>query len=163
VLEGIGWSDTSLWGFLKHLLDDVFRLFRESSESKVVHIWLFLFDLVKGSLSILALERKLSTNKGVENDSCRPHVDLLPIPFSMKHLRSHICWCSTALNHFFIRHQNFGKPKVRYLDLNDFFGPRIFLNKNVLRLEVPVHHSTSLHVLDGLNKLIHDDSYLSLL
>lgn len=57
MLQSIGGSDTSLWGFLKHLLDDVFRLLRESSESKVVHIWLLFFNLIKGCLSILALER----------------------------------------------------------------------------------------------------------
>lgn len=163
MLQSIRWSNTSFRGFLKHLLYNVFRLFRESSEGKVVHIWLFLFNLIEGCLSILALERELSTHKGVENNSSRPHVDLLPITFSVKDLWSYICWCSTTLNHFFIRDQNFGKAKVGYLDLYDFFGPGIFLNKDVLRLEVPVHHSTSLHVLDGLNQLIHDDSYLSLL
>jgi hypothetical protein len=81
----------------------------------------------------------------------------------MKDLWGDICWCSATLNHFFIRNQNFGQAKVSYLNLYDFFSSGILLNKDVLGLEVPVHDTTSLHVLDSLNELVHDDSDLSFL
>ena len=70
VSQSFIWSYPVTWVFDKHPENDVFNFFRILPESPVVHVRVLVFDQSECSLSVLTLERKLTANKGVEDDAC---------------------------------------------------------------------------------------------
>lgn len=149
----------------QHLVDQIFDVSRVLifSKSIVVHILVFLFYLIESVLSFLALERELSANQSVEYDACRPYIYFFVVSFSVQNFRGYVCRGSTHIIHVLSRYGHFRKPEVDNFNSSNLFCQWIFLNQNILRFEVPMCYTTSMQVLDGFKKLVHDSSNLFLL
>lgn len=79
----------------------------------------------------------------------------------MQDFRSHISRCPTTFQHNFIWPRYFAQTKVCHLNELDLFCLWIFLNQNVLWLQVPMDYSTYLQIFDGLAKLKHSQTHFS--
>ena len=80
----------------------------------------------------------------------------------MEDFRCDISWCATTLHHQLVRSDDLRKSEISDFDLDNFFSAGVFLDKDVLWLQISVHDSACLQVLYCFDDLVHNQRDFSL-
>mmetsp|Transcript_13696 Transcript_13696/g.21465 ORF Transcript_13696/g.21465 Transcript_13696/m.21465 type:complete len:261 (+) Transcript_13696:763-1545(+) len=162
VLEGLRRLDPQVRVLYEHLHHEVFGFRGEPLELREGRVRLRFFDKLERFFPVATLEGQLPTNQSEEDDSGRPHVHFAAVPFLVENLGGDVRRSSTTLHHDLVGHDNFGKAEIGYFNFDDFFGLRVLLNQDVLRLQVAMGNAAELQILDCFDQLEHADGDLSL-
>ena len=128
---------------------------------------LFL-DKFECLLLVLMLERQHFCDHEIKHDSKSPHIDWEIVGSFLQNLRSHIRWCSTAVNDLVTWCYNLREAKIRYFDVFQFW--RGFLpwdslfhfDENVFRFDISMHNSACVEVAKSFKGLFYDFGDLKL-